>query len=1030
MIPFDDEDDAFYTKSSHVHRQTKEEAIYGCFLSSGSSDDTEDERDSRYRGAAQYGKVNRGKRSDRNRRTQSSFKPVKFVSAGTVSPTVDEDPAGSKKASRRKKVTEELDDELKEILESHWRKDRDGVIIGYASSSDSDVEEEEEEDDRHQESGDHHYGLGSFLHRNEDDTASVSHDESPGRRPASPQQEVRRGQYHFEQAAREKKAVEDSRRLKEEAKKQNQGSALASDTMSRLYGKGFKLLQKMGYSGGGLGKAGEGIVTPLMAKVRQKYQGLQEKETTRESRDQSFGTAAYSFDPSLSAIDLLLERGRVAPPSSDTSAKKQTLSRRWRKAGDASSGAQVVYKTAAQISAEAREKYTAYLSADADGRSGRDSEIMDHGDQLTVDDLRNIGNAEFSRYKKLQRRHQELDVPSEKGLFQSHLSTTTFRIVDMTGPTQRVIEDVRELQLTLSEAASAASKSGVVDDDAVHSVDDSTIPLRELRHNLRVHVAEVEESIAARTRHRVIEEHKLRVASEDEKRHGQLAKTLDAEASILRQLIDEVMVFRRLDDVQQIERYFTARRKMDSQGTDLAHAIDSTRQEALLREAIVRKYTCTEPSKKNDAAAPPTAPASTTHEDQQDGSSLSPSSDIMTDNDSNEAVAFEKEDETPSTIRIDSLFVQLIAIFRKLRETWPAEYVRFNFAFLASQLGRTLLAYDDAQEPEHRASGSLYLASLLVQLRDECIPAELNELRESWQLTVNDQVLRGLHASLSQMKVDPADQDLAPLRLVFGWIGAFPLEVIVSLLETHVFPRWLEVLRIWLGAPGVNLEEVYIWYNGWKSLFPEVLATHSSIQAHFMRGLHLINAHLELLAQQQQQEQQLAAACCVGVYTGSAQLLPTLCGVDLPCYSTSGGASVGVPAAVPPPFPPTDGETPPPPPPDASCPEEENPPPPLPESPASPVFPVLSAEAASTTSRLVSASRLIEVLEALGEEHDILLVPKPGRVHNGRQIFAFGRLSIYVDSGVIYCFCPSAGSWTCVSVSALLEKAQCHRSTH
>lgn len=175
-----------------------------------------------------------------------------------------------------------------------------------------------------------------------------------------------------------------------------------------------------------------------------------------------------------------------------------------------------------------------------------------------------------------------------------------------------------------------------------------------------------------------------------------------------------------------------------------------------------------------------------------------------------------------------------------------------------------------------------------------------------------------------------------------------------------------------------------------------------------MRGLQLINAHLEYLAQQ---ERQLALQ--TPLFHPDVLMMPV---AGLPserqpsCPPLNDIPSPSTPASSePPPSPPPPGDT---------EPLEQ-------ETPAAfGASAPLSAEAASTTTRLLTASRLVEVLEALGEEHDILLVPKYGRLHNGRQVFAFGRLSIYIDSGVIYCFCPSSGSWTCVSLATLLNKAR------
>lgn len=45
--------------------------------------------------------------------------------------------------------------------------------------------------------------------------------------------------------------------------------------MERTYGVGFKLLKKMGFKGGGLGRHGTGVANPLEVRVREKNRGLQ-----------------------------------------------------------------------------------------------------------------------------------------------------------------------------------------------------------------------------------------------------------------------------------------------------------------------------------------------------------------------------------------------------------------------------------------------------------------------------------------------------------------------------------------------------------------------------------------------------------------------------------------------------------------------------------------------------------------------------------------------------------------------------------
>ena len=66
------------------------------------------------------------------------------------------------------------------------------------------------------------------------------------------------------------------------------------------------------------------------------------------------------------------------------------------------------------------------------------------------------------------------------------------------------------------------------------------------------------------------------------------------------------------------------------------------------------------------------------------------------------------------------------------------------------------------------------------------------------------------------------------------------------LFEAEFFPKWLDVLHVWLIQPAVNFEEVAQWYSYWKSAFPDGVNQIPAVEQWFMRGLQLINSALEL----------------------------------------------------------------------------------------------------------------------------------------------------------------------------------------
>jgi len=65
---------------------------------------------------------------------------------------------------------------------------------------------------------------------------------------------------------------------------------------------------------------------------------------------------------------------------------------------------------------------------------------------------------------------------------------------------------------------------------------------------------------------------------------------------------------------------------------------------------------------------------------------------------------------------------------------------------------------------------------------------------------------------------------------VMSWVDMIPHSSLVTLLEKHFFPRWLQVLGTWLSGPDPNYYEVTSWYQGWKALFPQQLLSDSTVK--------------------------------------------------------------------------------------------------------------------------------------------------------------------------------------------------------
>ena len=95
-------------------------------------------------------------------------------------------------------------------------------------------------------------------------------------------------------------------------------------------------------------------------------------------------------------------------------------------------------------------------------------------------------------------------------------------------------------------------------------------------------------------------------------------------------------------------------------------------------------------------------------------------------------------------------------------------------------------------------------------------------------------------------RINPRDQKMLPLEHVLQWRGIVRPSVFSQILETEFFPKWLDVLHLWLIQPTVSFEEVAQWYSFWKGSFPESVQNLPGVSAGFTRGLQLMNKAIEL----------------------------------------------------------------------------------------------------------------------------------------------------------------------------------------
>ncbi|TFY78095.1 hypothetical protein EWM64_g5918 [Hericium alpestre] len=134
----------------------------------------------------------------------------------------------------------------------------------------------------------------------------------------------------------------------------------------------------------------------------------------------------------------------------------------------------------------------------------------------------------------------------------------------------------------------------------------------------------------------------------------------------------------------------------------------------------------------------------------------------------------------------------------------------------------------------------------------EAIPKDLATWREvfnagDWDAMLLKYVVPKLGATLREdFTINPRQQDMAPLRRVLDWEPLLRPSILAQLLESGFFPKWLDVLHIWLTQPRPSFEEVAQWYAYWKSVFSENVQNLPAVKDGFTGGLQLMNKAIEL----------------------------------------------------------------------------------------------------------------------------------------------------------------------------------------
>ncbi|KFV77367.1 Tuftelin-interacting protein 11 [Dryobates pubescens] len=241
----------------------------------------------------------------------------------------------------------------------------------------------------------------------------------------------------------------------------------------------------------------------------------------------------------------------------------------------------------------------------------------------------------------------------------------------------------------------------------------------------------------------------------------------------------------------------------------------------------------------------------------------------------------------------------------------------------------------------------------------------------SWEAFMVKNIVPKLGMCLNELIINPHQQHMDAFYWVIDWEGMISVSSLVGLLEKHFFPKWLQVLCSWL-SNSPNYEEITKWYLGWKSMFSDQVLAHPSIKDKFNEALDIMNR---------------AVSSSVGGWLVLMALPKWLAAVRL-----------GL-------------------------------------DPALPVMRHFQCgamqerrEAETMAQRGIGAAagavpmNFKDLIQTKAEEHNIVFMPVIGKRHEGKQLYTFGRIVIYIDRGVV--FVQGEKTWVPTSLQSLIDMAK------
>ncbi|XP_069691056.1 tuftelin-interacting protein 11 [Periplaneta americana] len=227
-------------------------------------------------------------------------------------------------------------------------------------------------------------------------------------------------------------------------------------------------------------------------------------------------------------------------------------------------------------------------------------------------------------------------------------------------------------------------------------------------------------------------------------------------------------------------------------------------------------------------------------------------------------------------------------------------------------------------------------------------------------------IMPKLQLAMQELVINPHQQHLEQWNWVMDWADLLPVHTLASLLEKHFFPKWLQILTLWLNhAP--NYDEITNWYMGWKGMVSEPLLAQPAVKEQFRKALELMNR---------------------AVTAAGQSLVHQPGAVESVSYLTNIEQTSSVNSA--------------------------------PTQRARETRFELLAEAVRTASQIPQGFK--ELIQKRCEERGIVFVPLPNRYREGKQIYRCGKIQVYIDRSVV--FVSENGSvWSPTSLNNVLDMA-------